>query len=251
MYTAVMKKRRLTQSFTPDAIASKLSERKLAQEELDAVFSRLKRFDISELLQKNIIVNEEQALQLLSAKLGISGLLALKLALDHVPRVYSAKTRGTSISIRDSLVAEIMNRKGFSASPSEVTSYVEVLERFCRNFLTTALELGDILWELSGESAYRFNKFISPPVELCLKCDKTLVMHNQPSKAVVHGATGPLPATKVTLQCKTCKTSYGISHFTDESGRHLYPKEIESPLIEASNVAYMERNFYKWIPSLG
>ena len=52
VYTAVMKKGRLTQSFTPDAIATKLSERKLAQEELDAVFSRLKRFDISELLQK-------------------------------------------------------------------------------------------------------------------------------------------------------------------------------------------------------
>ena len=104
---------------------------------------------------------------------------------------------------------------------------------------------------LTEEKDYRYNKFISPPVESCLKCDESLTMHNQPSKAIVHGTTGPLPASKVTLECKNCKTTYGIGHFSDEDGHHFYPSDKQSPLIEASNVMYMERNFYKWIPSLG
>lgn len=246
-----MKRRRLGECFTPEAIASKLSERKRVQEELDAVFSRLKSWDLAELVANNIAVSEDQAMQLISAKLSVHGLLSLKLALDHVPRTYSAKTRGTSTSIREFLVSEIMKKKGFPLSPADVKSYVLVVERFCPTFLSSTLDIGDILWELSGESEYRFNRFITPPVESCLKCEETLSMHNQPSKAIVHGVTGPLPASKVTLECKSCKTTYGVGHFSDESGRHFYPKEKQSPLIEASNVTYMDRNLYKWIPSLG
>lgn len=76
-------------------------------------------------------------------------------------------------------------------------------------------------------------------------------MHNQLTNAIVYGATGTLPASKFTLECKACKTSYGVGHFSDESGRNVYPKKIQLPLIEASNVTYMDKDFCKWIPSFG
>lgn len=211
----------------------------------------MKRLNPSWILKNNVGINEDQALFLLSSQMSFCGVVYLKLALDDVPSSYSATTRGTSTPIRYVFVADIMNKKGFPMTPNNAKTYSEFLERYCRNFLSSYIALGEVLWALTEEKDYRYNKFISPPVESCLKCDESLTMHNQPSKAIVHGTTGPLPASKVTLECKNCKTTYGIGHFSDEDGRHFYPSDKQSPLIEASNVMYMERNFYKWIPSLG
>jgi len=103
--------------------------------------------------------------------------VTLKVALDHVPRTYKATPKGASTPIRYSLIADIMNKKGFSLSPIEVRRYSELLETFCKN-LSSSLELGEILWQLTGENDCRFNKFISPPDKCCLKCDESLIMHN-------------------------------------------------------------------------
>ena len=106
-------------------------------------------------------------------------------------------------------------------------NYAEVLERFCENFLSSAIKLQDVLWELTAEDDYRFNRFIAPPVESCLKCDGSLAMHNQPSKVIVYGSTGPLPASKITLECKHCKTTYGVGNFSDADlgGSNKYSNE--------------------------
>lgn len=78
-------KRRLAQSFTPEAISSKLSERKRGQEELDALFAKLKSWNITEIIQSNVTLTEDQALLLISSKLSFYGVVILKLALNHVP----------------------------------------------------------------------------------------------------------------------------------------------------------------------
>ena len=240
-------KRRLAQSFTPEAIARRQSEQKRTQDDIDATFDKLKSLwnpaDFNDLT-----LTEDQALLLISSKLSFFGVLVLKLALNHVPVTYRTTIRGTSTPICYSLVAAIMSKKGFSVSPCDVQKYAEVLERFCQNFLFSTLQLQDVLWKLTAEGEYRYNQFIAPPVESCLKCDEALGMHNRPSKAVVFGSGGPLLASKITLECKI---QYGVGHFSDENGRHLYPRKIQSPLIEASNVSYMERDLYRWIPSLG
>lgn len=246
-----MKRRRVNECFTPGAIAGVVNDKKRIQEELDNIFSKLKCLEPSSFLKNDIPVDEDKALLLLSSRMSFTGVLILKLALDHVPRTYSATARGTSTPICFSFVADIMTRMGVPISPTTAQTSCDFLERYCKNFLTSSFALGDNLWTLTGEKDYAYNKFISPPVESCLKCDEPLRMHNRPTEATVHGPTGPLPSSKITLECKDCKTTYGIGHFTDASGRHFYPKGIQSPLIEASNVTYMDRNFYKWIPSLG
>lgn len=150
-------------------------------------------------------MTKDQALALMSSKLTFYGVVMSKLALDHVPRTYSATAKGESTSIRFMLISDIMNKKGFSASVIEVQKFAQLLEQFCKKFLSSSLELGEILWKLTEERDCCFNKFISPPVECCLKCDDSLLTHNQPTKAIVYGATGPLPATKITLECKPSK----------------------------------------------
>lgn len=219
-----MKKRRLAACFTPDAIAGQVAERKRVQDELEDIFLKLKRFDSSWILKNKVEMNEDQALLLLASLISFYGVVNLKLALDHVPSSYCATTRGTSTPIRILFVADIMSKKGFPMTPSDAKTYSEFLERYCKNFLSSSIALGEVLWTLTAEKDCRYNKFISPPVESCLKCDESLTMHNQPSKAIVHGAAGPLPASKITLECKDCKTTYGICHFSDKNGRHFYPR---------------------------
>ena len=76
-------------------------------------------------------------------------------------------------------------------------------------------------------------------------------MKNSPTRAIIYESTGLQPATKVTLVCNGCKTTYGLTGYHDERGKHLYPKAVDSGVVEASNVTYMERSLYKWIPCLG
>ena len=101
------------------------------------------------------------------------------------------------------------------------------------------------------EGSYNYNRFIGPPIQSCLACKDMLVMKNSPTRAIIYELTGPQPATKVTLVCNGCKTTYGLTGYHDERGKHLYPKVIDSGLVEASNVTYMDRSLYKWIPCLG
>ena len=94
---------------------------------------------------------------------------------------------------------------GVQILPTKAKTSCNFLEHYCKNFLTSSFTLGDYLWTLTGERDYRYNKFISLPGEFCLKCEEPLQMHNQQTKATVHGPTGPLPASKISHECKDCK----------------------------------------------
>ena len=85
---------------------------------------------------------------------------------------------------------------------------------------------------------------------MCLCCERDVSMHNPPSKAKVSTLEGPIPATKITLECRSCKTSYGIARYTHDGGSHYYPKAISMDLIEVSNTTYISGQLYKWLPSL-
>ena len=221
------------------------------QEEIDAAISILKSFDPSFVIRNNVLLKEDQALLLLSVAMGLHGEVILKLALDHVPPTLSKTMRGSSVLIWFSFISDMTSKMGFPLSPAEVKSSFEFLEQYCPKFLSSSIALEDILWSLTGDNCCHFNKFVITPEESCLKCEQRIQMHSSPTKVIAHGSTGPLPASKLALECKECKTTYGIGHLTDQSGAHIYPKGIHSPFTEASNVSYMDHNFYKWKPSLG
>ena len=246
-----MKKRRLAASFTPEAIRNRLDDRRQEQAELNSALASLQAIDITSVYKRNLVVDEQQALLLLSCKVTFEGVILLKMALDHIPCSFSVIPRGTNVSLRVSLVHNILAKNGIDLSVSDVELCAEILERCCPVFSSRKISLDDSLWKLTEEGTYNYNRFIGPPVQSCLACEGALVMKNSPSKAVVYESMEPKPATKVTLVCNSCKTTYGLSSYHDERGQHLYQKAIESHLVEASNVTYMERSLYKWIPCLG
>ena len=244
-----MKRRRLAQSFLPEVLENRLAERQQAQEKLDAVFDALSSLDISSLFNKDITITEQQALLLLSSKLTFAGLVRLRMALHHVPATINMKSRGENEPLRFRLVSEILAAYGIALDAGGVRQYAEILQRFCPSFCQFRFDMSDTLWKLTEERKFRFNKFITPPVESCLSCHGNLTMHRQPTNAVVYGSTGPLPASKITLECRSCDLKYGIGSYSDDCGKHLYHEPHS--FIEVSNQTYVDRNLYKWIPSLG
>ena len=84
-----MKKRRLAQCFSPDAITQCLAERQRAQDDLNATLLHLQAIDVFSLVERNSSLNENQTLLLLASKLTVSGVVTLKMALKHVPSSYS------------------------------------------------------------------------------------------------------------------------------------------------------------------
>ena len=164
-------KRRLAECFQPDSITRQIEGKKHIQEEIDAVISKLKSLDPSFVMRNNVFLKEDQALLLLSATMGLHGVVILKLALDHVPPTLSKTMRGSSIPIRFSFVSDIMSTIGFPLSLAEAKSSFEFLERYCPKFLSSSVALGVILWSLTGDNGCHFTKFITSLVESCLKCE--------------------------------------------------------------------------------
>ena len=114
-----------------------------------------------------------------------------------------------------------------SPKPSvyERFSYMQILECWCSSFLSVQ--------DLTNHIG---NEYISLPLSLCTKCDKTLTMHNLRSKATLFTLDGPILCAKVTLECKNCHIQFGVCNYMDEIGMHLYPADKNVVLVEVSNV---------------
>ena len=129
-------------------------------------------------------------------------------------------------------------------------SYLHIskfIETYCGAFLGET-ESDDHLWELTKTEDVIYNKFLSPPVSLCILCDKALTIRNNPSKAKLFTLKGPVPRTKITLECRACSLVYGVCNYTDKSGTRFYQHDVG--IIEISDVSYMDAMLYKWFPAL-
>lgn len=237
--------------FSPEVIRSRLSAKKKLEADIDSHVEFLRSVDLNEVEN----VKEDEALAILSAKLTFNGLSVLKLAMSHVPCMYTMRCREfQSFPLRTVLIHKIFTACCSSRSLdslADVHLYLSFLEKHCTEFLSSPEVLPhDKLWKLCENGGYHYTKCLSPPLKSCLNCGEGITMHNPPSKAKLFTLEGPIPASKITLECKGCKISYGITKFTDSTGAHFYPKSISSEVIEMTNASYMTEELYRWIPSL-
>ena len=171
-------------------------------------------------------------------------MLFLKAVIRHVPKTYIMKcTYSSCASLRSVIIYEMVRSDSHtllsSLSKEEVDCYLNVLKNFCPNFVTFSPLLKEQLWNMCEGGKYNFTTFLSPPVSTCLHCERDISMHNPPSKAKVFTHEGPIPVTKITLECKLCKTSYTIVRYTHNGGSHYYPKAISMDLMKVSNTTYI------------
>ena len=238
--------------FSLQSIEERLSEKKTLSQELSTHISFLRSIDLAITNQ----FGEEEALMILASKFTFSGVLLLKAAIQHVPKTYSMKlSEFGGVSLRSLLIHEMISAARITPLSSlecdQVEFHVNFMESNCAKFLSSKGSLDESqLWEMCEGERYRFTKFLAPPVSSCLSCEGNLSMHNRPSKAKVFTLEGPIPASKITLECRNCKISYGIARYTRDGKSNFYPRMLSGDIIGVSNTTYMSERLYKWIPSL-
>lgn len=233
--------------------ASTVANRDYVNEVREKIAS-LKDVDFERLMAMTGVfdLNEDEALQLLASKLSVTGVNSLRKAIRHVPKNI---TRVLSDGpLRLNLIHKIFTTENIksdercsSVSIDELSLYIKFMETYCAVFLDET-ESDDHLWELTKTEEVIYNKFLSPPVSICILCDKALTIRNNPSKAKLFTLNGPVPCTKITLECRRCAHVYGVCNYTDKSGTRFYQHDVG--IIEISDVSYMDAGIYKWFPAL-
>ena len=211
--------------------------------------SALNNVDFERLLSMSGIcdVSEDEALQLLACKLSVDGLNNLRNALRHVPKNITHVVNG--IPLRTSLIHKLFTTMTTTRTLSieELSMCVKFMETFCAVFVGQT-DSDEPLWRLTNTEDFSYNKFLTPPVSMCILCENNLTIRNNQSKAKLFTLEGPVPCTKITLERRGCAHVYGVCNYTDKSGTHFYPHVVE--LVEISDVTYMDVKLYKWFPAL-
>ena len=213
------RKKRRSGLFDLDRVKEKIKEENVCFNRVKEQLGALRKFNVHDLyLVKGLTFTEDETLQLLAAQLTFQGVCNLRKAIQHVPSNIVRITAGKSL--RASLIWDAFNALCPSTycDVDELSRYTEIMERWCPKFLH--VDESNIDMETS-------NKFISPPVGTCIKCDKILSMHNNPSTATLFTLDGPILCSKVTLECRNCAIHFGPCNFSNECGTHLYPADID------------------------
>lgn len=166
---------------------------------------------------------------ILAFKFTFRGVYLLKVVIELVPKTYSMKqSEFGSVSQRPQLINKKTSAGDtpvVSLNRDEVEFTVNFMESNCVQFLSMGEPLEENnLWEISERSEYHLTKFLAPPVSTCLSCEGNLTMHNWPTRARLFSLEGPVPASKITLECRNCKISYGIARYTHDDKSTITPK---------------------------
>ena len=214
----------------------------------------LKSVDLNRLMADRCSLTEDEALHLLACKISFAGVYNLRTALGHVPENITRVLTG--IPLRATFILNIFKNMsdpesecGINIGVDDLLLYIQFLEMYCASFLGKE-ESDDYLWQLTETEEFNYNKFLTPPFSSCTQCERKLTIRNNPSKAKLYTLNGPVPCTKITLECRECCLVYGLCNYTSKEGTHLYPDELKIGYIEISNVTYIDIKLYKWFPPL-
>ena len=125
-------------------------------------------------------------------------LLALLRCLNFIPAEFK--------SHRFHYIAEILNSElDTTYSTGDILTFVNSIEGL---FVTHEIPSADTLWQVTLTKGMGCMEFLAPPTSNCLKCGKTLHVHNEPVTVLCFKMDGPTIASKITLRCSSCHTNY-------------------------------------------
>ena len=251
---ATSKRRRGADLFSKEpAILGRLEAKAENQEKLKSIANQqnAQEISLSDVVGSKNEISEEVMIFILSSKLTMPGLITLATAIDHVRRAYGKVGHSHHENLRLYAINAIYVKAGFSIHEKDLGTYVNLIETRCHSLLVKKNRNGfdDTLWKATQEECFNFNCFMAPPVDVCLSCEKPLTRNNKPTKVTLFTLCGPIPSTALRLRCRECERQYGLCYYTDKNGQHLYTNRLT--IIEATNVAYIDKMLYEWIPSLG
>jgi hypothetical protein len=240
------KKRKPASKFDFDAVRASVNAKANRTRRVRELINELREIDMNEIVSKGYDLTENEILEIVGAKLTSQGLFNLRKAIQHVPANITRIVDGTAM--RYVFILNVFK----SLSPRSDISVEEImllgsaLESYCPVFMSNKDEIQE-----SDLPSRNIEKYLTPPVSTCTKCDKKLSMRNNPSSAVLFTLNGPVPCSKVSLDCRDCGIHFGVCKYSDNDGTRFYPaNEFDLNVIEVSNVTYIHQDLYKWMPSL-
>ena len=248
-----MASKRAKVDFSPEAILREIREGKELFESVNTLKSNLTIKKISELLRLRRRENDIDAASLLALMFGFDTVTWVMAAIQHVPRVFSRRKNSRARIIFD--IANSLNQEKNLSLPvvDEIVKFIEEFVPELNVLETQRTRFEDALAGLNGKEGLNYGGFIAPPVEDCALCGTALTAPNALSSCILYTIDGPKPCTKLSLRCQGCKVSYGHTMRHHSSGNaSYYPKDVtrKDPFVEVTNVVYMEKKLYRWIPSL-
>ena len=204
-------------------------ERKRSRNEIKEAFLKLSNLSIADMEQHftDGWLDQSQMLALLVMHFGVMSLLLARYAINKIPATMP-------VDMKQNIFTALFP----SQTTAEVDFLITNLPRVSE-FMTSAT-LEDNVHKACLSTGIPFYEIICPPVEKCMKCDRKLTIHNQPAQVTIFKLTGPVPGLKLTSKCQRCGLIYKYAQYGNKSeGFQFYPER--RPLIEASNVAYLER----------
>lgn len=204
-------------------------ERKRSRNEIKEAFLKLSNLSIADMEQHftDGWLDQSQMLALLVMHFGVMSLLLARYAINKIPATMP-------VDMKQNIFTALFP----SQTTAEVDFLITNLPRVSE-FMTSAT-LEDNVHKACLSTGIPFYEILCPPVEKCVKCDRKLTIHNQPAQVTIFKLTGPVPGLKLTSKCQRCGLIYKYAQYGNKSeGFQFYPER--RPLIEASNVAYLER----------
>ena len=204
-------------------------ERKRSRNEIKEAFLKLSNLSIADMEQHftDGWLDQSQMLALLVMHFGVMSLLLARYAINKIPATMP-------VDMKQNIFTALFP----SQTTAEVDFSINNLPRVSE--FMTSVTLEDNVHKACLSTGIPFYEILCPPVEKCVKCDRKLTIHNQPAQVTIFKLTGPVPGLKLTSKCQRCGLIYKYAQYGNKSeGFQFYPER--RPLIEASNVAYLER----------
>jgi hypothetical protein len=184
------KKQKTSKMFDFDAIQARIQMKEKCIREIRQQINALKELDLRRFVTENHDLTQDEALQILGSTLSIEGLFNLRKAMNHIPANIVRVVNG--ISLRSMLIHKVFNvlssptcataSSEATVSVEDLELYTEFAEKYCSLFLANKDD-DDVLRRLTEqEQSTPFNKFLTPPVSLCMQCDRKLSIRNNPCK---------------------------------------------------------------------
>ena len=102
------------------------------------------------------------------------------------------------------------------------------------------LQLGtpptDILWQATTKTGVPHLHFLAPPTELCYRYHSPLYANNPPTSIVLYLQDGPIPVSKIILQCTRCNLNYHPDMYGNDTEGYRYYDAIQ-PVVKCTQQA--------------
>ena len=241
------KKKRPSCLFDLDNIKASIQAKASRTDRVRELLRGLREVDVNDLISNEYDLGEHDIITILTSKISIQTLNYLRKALQHVPTNITRVVDKTPM--RSAIIFKVFTSLRSTATGTFIHPTVEELETYGKILETRCPLFMSVDTDLSNQDSL-LDKYLTPPVSVCTRCDKRLSMRNNPSRAVLFTLNGPVPCSKFTLECRNCSIHFGVCNYTDRSGTCFYPLNFDLDLIEVSNVTYFHRDLYQWMPSL-